>query len=481
MRIFIAAIGTETNTFSPIPTGRASFEETLLRHGDGGTTSSAFAGPLAEWREMSSPDDTIVESIAAFAMPGGPTSQSVWQELRDTLLRDLEAHGPFDLVLLHLHGAMIATGCDDCEGELMEAVKRVTGPNAVVGVELDLHAHLTDRMVANADAIIMYKEYPHTDIRERARELYSISRHARETGQSLCMSMVDCRQLGVWRTSDPLVAELVKWMKDEERQRPNLLSLSFCHGFPWADVPEVGAKALAVAAGSERSVAENAAKDLADRILALRETYAPTFIAAKDALVATARTDNLTIVADVADNPGAGGPGDSTYLLADLLASDIADVVVGMIWDPVAVRLCVEAGEGERIALRIGGKLGPLSGTPLDIRGRIVRIVHDVKTSFGGGNWEAGTLVWLDLGRIQLVINSVRTQTLNPDVFEQVGMDLNAYRAFFIKSAQHFVGGFSRITDRFIYAVCPGVAAPAFESLSLPRAGRPLWPNSTDQ
>jgi microcystin degradation protein MlrC len=479
MRIFTAALGTETNTFSPLPTGHATFAETLLVPRNGSDSDHAFAGPLTVWRDMAAErGDGISESICAYAQPGGLTVRAVWTALRDALLADARTQPSVDLALLHLHGAMVAEGSDDCEGELLEMLRQVIGPEAIIAVELDLHCHLTPRMMANADLIVLYKEYPHTDIKERAVELFRLGRAAVTGAIRPVMSLVDCRMLGVWRTTDAPVRALVDWMTAAEQQ-PGVLSLSFGHGFPWADVPEVGAKALAIADG-DAGLAQAAADDLADRILDLRTTYSPAMLSIDEAIAAAARAPGLVVMADVSDNAGGGAAGDATFLLEGLMAAGVTDVVAGLFWDPVAVRICEEAGEGAELALRVGGKSGPKSGRPIDVRGRVVAVRHDCKVPFGGGFWPMGTTVWFDAGEGQLVLTATRTQTFHSDAFAQLGIDLPRYRVVVVKSAQHFHAGFAHLTSDILYVATEGTVAPDFATLPLPRAGRPLWPHVAD-
>ncbi len=146
---------------------------------------------------------------------------SVWETLRGWVLEDLRAAVQVDVVLLHLHGAMVPVGCDDCEGDLIVRVREIVGPNTVIGVELDLHCHLTKTMVSEADAIVLYKEYPHVDLTQRAAELFEICISAAEGAVRPVMALHDCRMLGVWRTSDPEVRALVDEMSEAER-RPGL-------------------------------------------------------------------------------------------------------------------------------------------------------------------------------------------------------------------------------------------------------------------
>lgn len=480
MRIFMAALGTETNTFSPLPTGRATFEETLLVRRDASLSSdNYFVLPLREWRRLAdAAGDEIVESLSAFAQPAGRTVQAYWEELRDTLLADLRAAGPVDLVLLNLHGAMASGGCDDCDGELVEMVREVVGPDVTVGVEFDLHCHISERLMRNVDALVLYKEYPHTDVAERGAELFDIARRTVLGEIRPVMALRDLRMLDVWRTSDAPVRELVDWMQAAE-QRDKVLSVSFGHGFPWADVPDVGAKTVAMTDG-DQALAEAVATELGDRIWKLRETYSANLLNVSDTMAAIAGGNGCTVVADISDNAGCGAASDSTFLLEPLLQGNAENALFGLVWDPAAVRICEEAGEGAILRLRIGGKVSAMSGNPVDVEAKVLKIVHDAKLTYGAGKMPMGDAVLLEAGGVHIVVNTVRTQTFNPDAFTQFGIDVSSYRTVVIKSAQHFHAGFAPIADRIIYSVAPGTSSPDFKTLALPHAGRPLWPQVPD-
>ena len=177
MKIFAATLATETNTFAVVPTGRVDFEVNGIHCNNGSLLAPDGVGVMhVELQKLANADGhEVVESLCAFAQPAGRTRRAVYEEFRECILSDLRAALPVDVVQLYLHGAMVAEGYDDCEGDLIECVREIVGAGVHVGVELDLHCHFTERMQQCADAIICYKEYPHTDVLERARELYRIA------------------------------------------------------------------------------------------------------------------------------------------------------------------------------------------------------------------------------------------------------------------------------------------------------------------
>ena len=234
--------------------------------------------PLIEWRRLGEADGhEVAESICTFAQPAGITLRHVYEELRDTLLADLRAAMPVDVVLLFMHGAMVADGYDDCEGDTLARVREIVGAEAKIGIELDLHCHLTEEMRKSADVIITYKEYPHIDVAERAssftieraRELYELSLAAAQGKVSPAIAYHDCRMVNMWRTPVEPMKSFVARMQSLEG-KDGILSVSFGHGFPWGDVEEVGAKIVVIADGDQRK-AEALAMELGREIWAMRE------------------------------------------------------------------------------------------------------------------------------------------------------------------------------------------------------------------
>ncbi|MGI9525189.1 MAG: M81 family metallopeptidase [Hyphomicrobiaceae bacterium] len=482
MRVFMACLGTETNTFSSMPTGMATFAETMLFYGDATRhPAGSFNVPLHVWRKRAEAAQcNVIEGLSAFAQPGGLTARSVYEKLRDEMLANLADAGEVDIVLLSLHGAMVADGYDDCEGDMLERVRQLVGPNVTVGAELDLHCSLTSVMVENADVLVIYKEYPHIDIAARADELFDLCIRTSRREIKPVMAVHDCRMIDMWRTTSEPMASFVQDMTAAEG-RDGVLSVSFAHGFPWGDVPDASAKMLVVGDG-DKTVAATVASQFADRIWALRGQTSPVFLSVDEAMDAIeTNTAGLLVLADVADNAGGGAPSDSTFLLQALLNRGLDNVVSGYYWDPIAVRFCEEAGEGARLILRIGGKCGSSSGNPVDIQVQVRRILPNAVQTFGDGRQPMGTAVWLTGdGDLNLVLSSTRTQVFHPDGFAQLGIELKRYRAVIVKSIQHFYAGFAPIVDRIAYVAADGAIPPDFASIPYRKFTAPYWPKTDD-
>lgn len=481
MRIFLASLGTETNTFSPLPTGRQTFEERLLTR-EASRRGDDFASlPVRTWRGLAEADGhAVIESLSAFAQPGGRTVRAVYEGFRDEILTDLRAAGPVDAVLLFLHGAMVAEGYDDCEGDLLARCRDVVGSGTVIGVELDLHCHLTPAMVDRASVIVTYKEYPHVDIADRARDVYRLATAAARGSIRPVSALHDCRMVGMYRTPMAPMRGFVDRLLGLE-DRDGVLSISFAHGFPWGDVQDVGSRMLVVADG-DADRARVLAETLGREIFALRDQTVVPHLTPDEAIDrALAAPVGPVVLADVADNAGGGAPSDSTFVLRRLLERGCRDAAVGCFWDPLAVRFCAEAGPGATFDLRLGGKCGPVSGDPLDLRVKVRGVVPRLlQTGLSGGHSDFGQSAWVTTGGIDVVVTSLRAQTFAPDAFGNCGLDVRERRIVVVKSTQHFHAAFAPIAREVLYVATPGAIPPDFAAIPYTRRTTPFWPRVAD-
>lgn len=470
LRIFTAMLLTETNTFSPIPTGAKAFDR---------SRSQSDVASMTAWREAAERDGhDVIESIVAIAQPAGPTVRTVYESLRDELLEDLRRALPVDVALLYLHGAMVADGHDDCEGDVLQRARVIVGERAVIGAELDLHSHLTQAMLASANAIIAYKEYPHTDIVDRARDLYRICVDAAEGRSRPVMAAYDCKMVGMFPTTAQPLRALVDEMS--ARERDGVLSLSLIHGFPWGDVPEAGVKMLAIADG-DSALAARTAEEFGRRFWSMRREALLHAMPLEAALNAALETPGGPVVlADVADNSGGGAPGDSTYLLRALLERGIENAVTGTYYDPIAVDTCFEAGEGATIDLRFGGKLGTASGDPIDAHVEVMRLLEQHQQDYMDDTRPVnlGRSAWIRTRAIDIVLVSARTQVFAPNAFTGLGISLNDKKLIVVKSSHHFWGKFAPLAKRVIHVSAPGALAVDFAAIGYKKRDLNYWPRT---
>ncbi len=482
MRIFTALFATETNTFSPIPTGWRSFTAQGLYHDDASLRAPELFGqtPLGEWRRLAAAEGhTIIEGLAAQAPPAGRVLQNVYARLRDELVEAIQAAAPLDMVLLDLHGAMAAEGVDDTNLDILSHVRAVVGPHVAIGVELDLHCQISQAALDLANITICYKDYPHTDILERAREVYRLTRATAQGQVTPRVALFDCRMIGAWPTIRAPMRDFVQRMQGFEG-RDGVLSVSLAHGFPWGDVPASGAKLWVVTDGDPQRAAA-LAEQLGREFYALRgEMVFPheTIDQALDAALASARRP--WIIADVADNPGGGAPGDSTFLLQRLIERGVRDAALGCIADPSAVDICFDAGLGARFDLRLGGKYGRASGPPLDLTVTVRGLDEAHAQGASGARLGLGPAAWVEAAGIDLVLCKARHQVFTRDAFTGLGIELAQKKLIVVKSSQHFYADFAQISADIRYVSSAGALDLDFARIPYTRRDLDYWPRVAD-
>jgi len=477
VKLFIAGFDTETNTFAPLPTGRRAFADGFIAHGDATRQPENYcSAQLNIWRRRAEERGwQVTESLCAFAEPGGVIVRAVYEGFRDEILADLRAAMPVDLVILALHGAMVAEGYDDCEGDLLQRMRAIVGERVPIGAELDLHCHITDAMVGNATALVAYKEYPHIDIPDRAEDLFRIIVDAAEGRTRPVMAAASCRMIGTYRTTEQPLRGFVDRMIALEG-RAGIISVSLGHGFPWGDVADVGTKTVVVADG-DGGKAERLACDLAEEFFAMRDDVASRFLTVDEAIDrALVMVGGPVVIADVSDNPGGGAPGDATFFLRRLLERGVTRVASGYYCDPMAVRACAEAGVGARFTLRIGGKSGVASGSPLDLDVTVRGVADKVTQRFGAAPVQMGESAWVEAAGLHLVLTSLRTQVFHPEGMTKLGLDLGECKLVIVKSTQHFHAGFAPIAKAILYAAPPGALRSDFANIPYTKLKTPYWP-----
>lgn len=480
-RVFLASIATETNTFSPLRTDLQDFKDSFYappgKHPVTPTLCSAVY-PVARARAADL-NWEIVEGTACWAEPGGIVNQQTWVFLRDQLLSELRAAMPVDIVLLGLHGAMVAQECLDCEGELIKAVRDLVGPDVLIGATFDPHSHLTAARVDNADVVTVFKEFPHTDFVTVAEDLVELI-HRASTGQiKPKISTFDCKMIEVLPTSRQPMRGFVDKIKAMEG-KGSVLSISVIHGFMASDVPELGSRIIVVS-DDDKAGGDRLAQELGMELFGFRGKTLPEFLTPAAAFDTAARaSEGPIVIADVWDNPGGGVPGDSTIVLREMMARDLQNAALASIWDPIAVRTCFSAGEGAQIRLRFGGKMSDQGGEPIDADVTIRRTVRDAVQSFGQSIVPLGDCVWITLGGIDVILNSVRSQVFNPDIFSNIGIVPEEKAILVVKSTNHFHDAFSRIAADILYAEVNGPYPNDPATNDYKNLTRQIWPRVED-
>ena len=480
MRLFTASLGTESNTFSPIPTGLSSFMG-AYHHGPGQAPEIPhhYTAPLHAGRRRARQEGfTLIEGSGFGTEPSGTCARSAYEHMRDTILSEIKAAMPLDGVLLGMHGAFVAEGYDDVEGDVLERVRKIVGPQCVIGVELDPHCHLTHKRVSIADIIILYKEYPHTDFMPRAEELLTIVLKTIRGEIRPVASLYDCRMIAFFPTTMEPTRSFVDRMSALEGH-DGVLSVSLGHGFPHADVPEMGTRVL-VYTDNNKKAGDALATRLGKEIVGLRGKTSPKLLSIGQALRQAATVDTSkgpVVIAEPADNAGGGSASDNTMWLQALIKRGVRNCAVAPMWDPQAVAFAHTMGVGARFRVRIGGKTSELSNKPVDCEVEVLGLARDGLQSFGDAKTPMGDMACLRIGgEIDVVVLNHRTQAFGLEMFTLVGVDPRKKSLIVVKSAQHFHAAYGPIASRVLYSETQGPSTQNYATHPYRRVTRPLYP-----
>src|ERR1041385_3971981 len=453
MRLFYAALALEANTFLPIPTSYQAFVEKIYYPpGKHPEKSGHQTGAIAAARAAAKRDGfELIEGSCYAAQPGGSASREAYERMRDEILGQLKAALPVDGCLFNLHGAMVAHGYDDCEGDFLERVRALVGPKAVIGVELDPHCHLTVKRCAAADVIVLFKEYPHTDFVERGEEMVDLALRTIRHEIKPVKSVYDCRVIQSFPTSiQPMRGLVDKIMALEGKDR--VLSVSIAHCFYYGDVPECGARIL-VLTDDAKPHGDKLAQEIGQELIALREQAGPPEYSVDGAInAALADPGGPIVIADTTDNAGGGAPSDNTTFIHRLIARGVEGAAVAPIWDPMALPNSFDAGEGAKLPFRFGGKTAKSSGPPVDAEVEVVRCVRNAYQSFSGAVVGIGDAASIRMGGVSAVLISTRAQGMGINLCSNLGIDPKQQKILVVKSNQHFYASFSQIAAQVLYA-----------------------------
>jgi microcystin degradation protein MlrC len=477
MRLFYAALALEANTFLPLPTSYQAFVEKLYRPpGQHPDQPGHMTGAIGVVRARArSGEFELIEGSCYAAQPGGAAARVAYERMRDEILGQLKAALPVDGVVLNLHGAMVAHGYDDCEGDLLERVRVLAGEACVIGVELDPHCHLTKKRCALADIIVLFKEYPHTDFAERGAEVVDLVLRTIRREIKPVKSVFDCRLIASFPTTiQPMRSLVDRIMAMEGKDR--VLSVSIGHCFPYGDVPESGARIL-VLTDDAKPHGDALAEQIGRELISFRERAAPPGYTVDGAIdFALSASGGPIVIADTTDNAGGGAASDNTTFLHRLIARGVTGAAVAPIWDPMAVRHAFDAGEGARLPFRFGGKTALSSGPPVDAEVEIIRCVPNAHQTFAGATVPLGDVASIRMGGVEAVLISTRAQAMGSDLFSNFGIDPTQRKILVVKSNQHFYASFSKIAAHVIYAEGDGPLPRDIRKLPWSKIQRPIWP-----
>jgi microcystin degradation protein MlrC len=490
MRLLIAVMQHETNTFSPVPTPLARFgrgrtpprgADAIAAYRGTGTAAGAYLD-LAEKAGAA-----VVFPIAAHAAPSGPVADKAFEEIVGAICAEV-SKGGFDGIMLDLHGAMVTESLEDGEGALLERIRKID-PDTPIAVALDMHANLYDDIVDNATVVTGYRTYPHVDSYETGALAGSILLRAIRDELKPVMAWGNAPMLPhVMRQGTFENPNKALQARCAEMAKEGALAASLFTGFPHADVRNAGLSAVVVTDG-DKVLAER----LRDELLALAWHDREDFVFKIEKLsqsVARAKTKGEeagagpVVLLDHYDNCGSGGTMDTTVVLAEILRQGLTNVVAFAIYDPAAVQQAIAAGVGAEVTLSIGGKIRmpaiAAASPPLDVSGR-VRIITDGRFRNRGPMGRGlevnmGPSVVLDMGRVDIVLISNHVEPYDLNCLLSLGIDPREKKFIMLKSRVHWRAGLGEIARAVVECAGVGVCTSDYNDLTFEKVRRPIYP-----
>jgi microcystin degradation protein MlrC len=481
-RVLIAGISHETNTYCRDLTRRGEFYELrgerLLRTLRG--TGTDVGGMLRACEELGA---TVVPGLVAGAAPSGTIEAATYRALRQEILDDVRQAGALDAIALALHGAGVVEGIDDLEADLVESLRALVGPRVRIVATFDLHGNVTQRMADGLDLLFGCHEYPHTDLDQRGVEAIRAIPALLDGTLRPVHAVEDVPALLPTTTTLFGPGQRVRDRCLSFEARPGVIDCTFFHGFPYTDTPLVGAHITATANG-DRALAREVARAGAEALWDARETFRAESLSPEQAIERALRVDGGPVVInETSDNPGGGTPGDGTHLLRAMIEAGLESACFGCICDPAAAEAAHRAGVGATLEVELGGHTDDLHGAPLPVRAYVKSL------SDGRFVWQAmaagtranlGRMARLQVGGIDVLVSSRRTQTFDDEMFRLHGIDVRRYRIVALKSSNHFRAGFQQIAREIVTADPPGLTTHRIEIFPRKRAPGPLWPLDPD-
>lgn len=483
----------ESNTFKKGETTLQDFRDDVLDIGQAAVdrfrnVNEELAGFLdvgaaAGWR--------ITHTVSAHATPGARVARAAFDHIAGLICDGARQHREtLDGVLLSLHGSMVPVFCEDGEGELLSRLRAILGPDLPIAVTLDLHAMATPAMVEQAQIFVSYKTYPHVDMRETGRHaarLLEAAMQGKIRPRTLRVHLPMLDEANAGRTDVPETAALYTRAAAHEAE-PGILAVSVNAGFCEADILEAGPTVLVTCDQGAEARAGQIAAGLAQTIWDQRGAVSNEFLSPAAAAGIACGFDAARgplVIADYADNPGAGAYGDATALLAALLQAGATGGAFAPMIDPAAAAILHRHRVGDTVTLDLGGKNDPaFGGGPLRLTGQVMHLSDGTYTGdgpiLGGITHSFGPTAVFRVQGTDILVVTLSSQMLDLQQVRAFGIEPSRLRFLVVKSMQHFRAAFEPVAGRVIVCDTGALATPQAHLRPYTRIRRPVWPLDRD-
>ena len=495
-RIAVGGFMLESNGHSPLAT-REEFAANFIAAGDALERDWKAEHPRApvtltgfiEAMDASGPWKPL-PLYCAMVGASGPVEGGFFDEVVREHEERLRAAMPVDGVFLSLHGGAIGEREDDPEGVILERVRRIVGPGVPILATLDLHANVSRKMVDNASVLVAYRTNPHVDMAERGAECAGLLREMLG-GVKAAAALVKLPFIPpsvAQNTKSGPYADIIAY--GQSKMDPRVMNVSVVSGFSLGDSVKNGMSVIVTTRG-DKALAESLARDIGAKTWSDRKRYVPKLTSLEDATRMALECGRdpsrpALLFADVADNPGGGGRGNTVHILKAFHEAGVQGCVAGIYYDPTLAAEAHALGLGKRFRARFNrDESHPLSGRyEADAAVAALRDAPLIgeRGIAAGHTINLGPMALLHLGGVKVVVVSVRQQAKDTAMFTAMGIDLGRVRSLVVKSRGHFRAAFDLLfsDDRIVEVDVPGLTTPILTRVPYRNVPRPIYPLDPD-
>ncbi|MCL4378602.1 MAG: M81 family metallopeptidase [Actinobacteria bacterium] len=502
-RIAIGQVWQEQNTFCPIKTNIADFEQNGLFFGkeiiDKFTGINELGGFIKAADEFEGYDIELLPTIRAWAWPKGNVTKSAYKKIKSELINSLKKSLPLDGILLALHGAMVAEDIFDAEGDILETIHSEISKKLPIAVSLDLHANITEKMLANTIFIEGYHTCPHMDLFKTGHKTAQVFFNILDGKLNLKKGFVKIPMITPARmhnTNYGPFRKIFDYLEKIENKK-DVVSASLFAVQPWLDVPELGWSVIVYVNLNPDSNSENSkykinnigyeqnrkaqefAEEITDLVWQMRKEFFIKETLPEIAIRKASKMDRGLMVISDSDSTLSGGTGDNTCILSELINQNVKFPAILTIVDVEVVHKAIKIGSGNTITCKIGGKMDRIFSKSLNITANIKKIIDGkflIDGHIGKNYVNVGKVAVLEVGSVIILVSEKMGPVFELNVYKSAGFNPVDFRVVVVKSPVGFRDAYEPIANEIILADCPGLSSSNLNNFNFRNITHPFFP-----